>query len=110
MSEGRAPRVTVTVTPGTRLEELMARYAALKAEAEGAAGRLKDLTDAIKAEATGAYPGVTALTLSGGPGLPSLALTWVESWRVDAKALKEADPRTYVTYAVKSGRWELRSL
>lgn len=88
----------------------MARYEPLKAAAEEAAGRFRDLTDAIKAEATAANPGVTAMSLSGAPGLPPLNLTWVESWRIDSKALKEAEPLTYVRFARKSGRWELRAL
>lgn len=99
----------VLAPAGSRLEDLLARYEPLKAAAEEAASRFKDLTDAIKAEVTSANPGVTSLALGAGPGMPVLLLTWVEQWRVDSKRLKEESPVTYVRYAKKSGRWELRA-
>lgn len=107
--EGR-PRTPVTVADGSRLAELMARYDGLKAAAEEATARFKDLTDAIKAEAAAGHPGASAMTLAGGPGLPALSLTWVQRWSIDSRALKEAEPLTYVRYARQSGRWELRAL
>lgn len=103
-------RQLAAVPPGSRLEELLGRYEMEKAAAEESASRFKDLTDAIKAEARAMYPGATALSLAGGPGLPVLGLTWIESWRFDAKQLKADDPHTYVRYAVKGGKWELRKL
>jgi hypothetical protein len=50
------------------------------------------------------------MTLAGPPGMPALSLTYVESWRLDSKRLKEEDPRKYVQYAKKSAHWELRAL
>lgn len=103
-------RQLISAQPGSRLEALLASYEAEKAASDEASARFRNVTDAIKAEATHLFPGATALTLAGGPGMPVLAITWVESWRVDTKAMKESDPLTYVRYAKKSGHWELRAL
>ena len=110
MSGEPRQRLPVTVAPGSRLEDLMARYDMLKAEYEEAKARWEELTGAIKAEGTAASPGATAMTLAGPPGMPALSLTYVESWRLDSKRLKEEDPRTYVQYAKKTAHWELRAL
>lgn len=110
MAEDRPQRQLVTAPPGSRLESLLASYEAVKAASDEASGRLENLKDAIKAEVTAAYPGVPALTLAGGPGMPVLSMTYVTSWRFDSKKLKDDDPHTYVRYARQGGHWELRVL
>ena len=106
----KQPRLAVTAPAGSRLEELLATYESVKANAEEAAARFKSLTDAVKAELSAEHPGITDMVLTGAPGLPALRLAWVESWRLASKRLKEEDPLTYVKYAEKSGHWELRAL
>lgn len=92
-----------------RLAQLHAQYADAKAEADAAAKRLKDITDALKAEMTQAAPGAPRLELVGGHG-PALRLTYVESWRIDSTKLKAENPETYVRYAKKSGSWTLKAV
>jgi hypothetical protein len=98
----------VDVVAGERLAQLHAQYELLKVEADEAAARLKACTDAIKLELTQQSPGHTKYRLPAGPG-PELTLTYVESWRVDARKLKAEDPLTYVRYAKKSGSWTLKA-
>jgi hypothetical protein len=102
-------RLVVTAPEGSRLAQLQASYDALKAAVTEAKERYETLTEAIKAELATAHPGVPGITLAGGPGMPVLQLTWVESWRFDSKRFKEDDPLTYVRYAKKSEHWELRA-
>jgi hypothetical protein len=109
MTEERQPRLLVTAEPGSRREELLASYESAKAAAEEAASRFKTITDALKADLSGAYPGVEGMTLSGAPGLPRLSMSWRKSWRVDTRRLKEEQPLLYVQYAVQSGTWDLRA-
>lgn len=105
--------VRVTGEPGTRLEQLHAAHEQAKADA--AAADLKALTDALKAELS-AYvtsgPGRPQVDLvpPAGAGYRPLRLSYVESWRVDARKLKAEDPETYVRYAKKSGAWVLKAL
>lgn len=106
----KQPPVNVTPEPGSRLEQLHARYEMAKAKADEAEAELKTITDAIKAEALALVDGnVTAIELTHWAGVPiPLRLTYVESWRVDAKRLKAEDPVAYAMYATKSGTWQLR--
>jgi hypothetical protein len=101
----------VIVSPGkdTRLEQLHASYADAKARADEAATQLKVITDAIKSEIQTQTPGVQRFELRSQVG-PPLALTYVESWRLDSKRLKAEHPLVYVTYAKKSSSWTLRAI
>jgi predicted phage-related endonuclease len=96
----------VHAAPGTRLEQLHAQYADLKARADDAAAQLKGCTDAIKLELTQAAPNERSLVLSSDAG-PALGLTYVESWRIDTGKLKAEQPYLYAKYAKKSGSWRL---
>jgi hypothetical protein len=104
-----SPQYTrVQIESGTRLEQLYSQYAALQAAADEATKRFDALKDAIKRELSQAAP--EALAISGdcaSVGL-TLELSFVESWRLDAKAMKEKDPGLYVTYAKKTGAWVLK--
>lgn len=102
------PPLSVLAPPGSRLEELLASYEAAKAAAETATSRFKAITDGIKSELSGTYPGTAEMILSGAPGLPSLKLAWRLTWRLNSKQLKEDNPLLYVQYAEQSGTWELR--
>lgn len=99
----------VVAQAGTRLEQLHAEYATAKAAADEASARLKVVTDGIKAELVAAVPDTPRIELRAAPGadVVPLQLTYVESWRVDAKRLKAENPETYVRYAVKGGSWRL---
>lgn len=99
--------VVVQPDAGSRLEQLHAAYESAKAEADGAAERLKAITDGIKLELAKAAPEQPFVELVGPAGVV-LQLTWSESWRVDSRKLKAEDPETYVRYAKKSGSWSLR--
>lgn len=109
MTEKRPP-VSVTPEPGGRLEQLLAQYDDLKAKADEAAARLKTITDGIKAEgaAWGDPVGATAVEFVSPYLAAPLRLSYVESWRLDAKRMKAEDPETYVRFAVKGGSWQLR--
>lgn len=100
------PAIPVTVESGSRLGDLLAMYAQLKPQADELATRLKGVTDAIKAELTTAVPG--AVTIDVDHEALRLRLNCVERWTLDAKQLKAEDPETYVRYARKDSRWELR--
>lgn len=103
-----APIPVVNYEPGSRLEQLHAEYWEAKAEKEGAEARLKGAVDALKVELTVAAPDQPKVELHGAAGRP-LALTYIESWRMDTKKLKAEQPLIYVTYASKSGSWKLEA-
>lgn len=99
--------VPVAANATERLAQLHASYAEAKAAADGAAERLADVKDAIKAELMALAPeGSTKIALTGPDG-PTLTLVHAESWRVDSRKLKAEDPETYVRYAKKSESWTL---
>lgn len=101
--------VPVLAQPGTRLDQLLASYETLKAEAAEAVSRYEALTDAIKAELAASAPaGTEAMILAGSPGLPQLRMTWKRPWRFDAKRFRAEHPRLYVRYEVRGGHWDLR--
>jgi hypothetical protein len=100
----------VTPQAGTRLEQLHALYEEAKARKDEAEKALKAITDGIKSEVFSQLPeGATAATIAGQAG-PPLAMTYVESWRLDSKRMKSEDPELYVRYAVKSGTWKLEKV
>ena len=105
--EGTGP-VLVQPDTGSRLEDLHARYAQLKATADAANEQLKAVTDAIKRELTDAAPGQPKIELNG-PAGPALRLTYSETWRFDSRSFKANDPETYVRYAKKTGSWTLKA-
>lgn len=97
----------VTPDKRSRLAQLHAQYVDAKAAADEAASRLKAITDGIKSELNSIAPEERRVQLVAN-GLPTLQLTYVERWTVDAKKLKDEDPTTYVRYARKSGTHQLR--
>lgn len=99
----------VLASQGTRLEQLHASYADLKAAADEADKRLKGVTAAIKAELAAAEPGQERVELRSPVG-PPLRMSYVESWRMDTKRIKAERPDIYATFAVKSGSWQLRAV
>ncbi|WP_428964128.1 hypothetical protein [Micromonospora fluostatini] len=104
------PTAQAEVAPGSRLDDLLAAYAVLKPAADEAAARLKTVTDAIKAELTTALPDVQRIEVAHGSLAQPLRLTYVDSWRLDTKALKAEMPEVYVRYARKGGKWDLRGI
>lgn len=104
-----APPVQIAPRGNSRLAHLHAAYAERKAAADAATSELKAVVDGIKAELANAAPGAERVDLVG-PGLPPLGLRHVESWRLDSRALKAADPETYVRFARQSHSWALKPL
>jgi hypothetical protein len=101
--------VVLTTSPGSRLEQLLASYENVKAAAEEAKSRQDALTDALKAEMTGAVPeGTQEIILSGPPGLPALRMTWKQPYRFDVKRFRDEHPALYVRYETRGGHWDLR--
>lgn len=103
-SDGRTAPRTVTPDPDSRLAQLQEMYGPAKEAADAAAEQLKTITDALKAELRDAAPDAEAIELDG--PVP-LRLAARSSWRLDVKALKAADPETYVQYARQSTSWVL---
>ena len=101
-------RMGITPVPGSLLDELLSQQHAARAAADEAAGRVKALTDRIKAELTLAHPGVAGFEIAGTPHRPPLTMSWVQTIRLDTRAMKEQEPETYVRFALFGGRWELR--
>lgn len=99
----------ITAEPDTRLEQLLAAYTGAKAAADAAAAELKTITDGIKAELATRAPGESKVAVSSATG-PSLVLSAIEQWRIDAKRMKAENPELYVEWAVKSTSWQLRKV
>lgn len=109
MSAKRPSVTAVAVQPGSRLEQLLAQYDAVEAEASEAEARFETLKAAVKAElSTAAVEGATRIAVNAPTLRAPLQMAYVESWRIDAGRLKVEDPLTYVKWAKKSGHWELR--
>lgn len=98
------------IIPGSRLDDLLATYAELKPTVDELTTRLKTVTDAIKAELTTALPDVQKIDVAHEALAQPLRLTYVERWTLDTKRLKADSPDTYVRYARKDTRWELRGI
>lgn len=104
-----APQQPAVVVPerDSRLDQLAARFDALKARADETAAELKAVKDAIKTELA-EQAGDDGEAVLRSPHLAApLRLHPVTSWRVDAKGLKAGDPQTYVRWAVQSTTWRL---
>ena len=100
---------SLPVEPGgnvNRLEILRAEYAEAKAAADAADERLKAAKDKIKTALSEATNGAYRVSLDV-PGYRPLNLTYVESWRLDTKALQAQHPAVYVEFAKRSGSWRL---
>ena len=108
MSTPPIPRITPE--PGSRLDDLLAEFAALKPQLDELTTRLDTVKAGIKAELAAAAPGHQQVDTTSEALAQPLRLSYVESWRLDAKRMKSEDPATYVRYAVKGGRWELRAV
>lgn len=98
------------VQPGSRLDDLLAAYAVLKPQADEAATRLKAITDAIKVELQTAAPDARRIEVEHAALAHRLRLSYVESWSLDTRRFKAEQPETYVRYARKGGKWELRGV
>lgn len=104
------PTTRAEVQPGSRLDALLATYAELKPKVDEMAGRLKGVTDAIKNELQASAPAAQKVDVDHPSLAQPLRLSYVESWRLDAKTLKAERPEVYVAYAQKSGAWQLRGV
>lgn len=101
----------LTAPPGSREEELLARYESAKAAKEDAVARFEAVSAALKNEmAVAAPPGATDIVLAGAPGLPRLRMRWLTPWRFDSKRFKAERPEDYVRYEVRGGHWHLQQV
>lgn len=102
--------------PDSKLGRLCAAYSLARPRADQAERSLKQITDAIKVELTNmvaedpAYhqgePVVCVAEVLDAP----LRMSYVNSWYLDTKALKEQDPHTYVKWAKQRGVWKLQAV
>lgn len=81
-------------------------YAEAKAQADAADERLKAAKDKLKSALSEATNGAYRVSLEV-PGFKPINLTYVESWRLDTKALQAQHPAVYVEFAKRSGSWRL---
>ena len=96
--------------PDTRLDQLLAEYAALKPQADEYAARLKTVSDGIKAELVERHPDQREILAAGSAGTTPLRLEAVVQWRLDTTKLKAARPEIYAAYARQSTSWRLSQL
>lgn len=105
----------VVASEGTRLEQLHASYADLKAQADEAKKRLETVTDGIKAELAAAEPGQERVELRSPVG-PPLRMIKVRSRRFDSKRLMAdaaGSPELAIvaaTYSTWGDSWQLRAI
>lgn len=102
MTETKTQPLRLQAIPDSRLDQLLALYDELKAAAEQAEARFDEVNTAIKAELAGRVAQGRPVEVSHPALARPLRLTYVESWRIDSKGLKAADPATYVKWAKKS--------
>lgn len=100
----------VTVTPGSRLESLLAAYADLKPQVDALTNRFEGVKTALKLELVSAHPDATQIDVTHPTLAQPLRMRYISRWRLDTERLKRDDPRTYVEYAKPAGRWELRGV
>ena len=106
----RVAKLARIAEPESRLEQLAARYEAVALAKKEAEAALKEITDAIKAELTTLHPGAREIFLSSSFLTRPLQLQAIDSWRIDSKALKKAEPQTWVRFAGQSTSWRLQQL
>lgn len=102
--------------PDSNLGRLCAAYKLAKPRADEAKRALDQITDAIKVELTNAvaddpayHPGEPVVCLAPVLDAP-LRMSYVQSWYLDTKSLKEQDPHTYVKWAKQRGVWKLAAV
>jgi hypothetical protein len=100
----------VNPEPDSRLDQLAAEYAALEPQVKENVARLEAIKTGIKSELAKAAQGQPEVLLTSSYLTKPLQMRHVESWRIDARRMKAEDPLTYVQWAVKSDRWELRQV
>ena len=111
-------QATVDATGIQRLLDLASQYEITKAQAEEAAARHEEIKLQLKSELWARAPDVT----SAGAQLKDLQMAridlWVpehapfqltaqSKWRIDSKAMKVGDPKTYARWAKRSITWSL---
>lgn len=108
------PEVPVfDLAPGSRADQLAARYAQLKPQVDALTKDLKEVTDAIKVEALMgmARIGATDAVDLHAPSLTRpLRFSSYEKTTVDSKVLKAAHPDVYAEVSKVSTVWTLRSV
>lgn len=99
--------------PDSKLGRLCSAYKLAKPRADEAKRALEQITDAIKVALTEvasedpAYQQGEPVVLAADVLDAPLRMSYVKSWYLDTKALKEQDPYTYVKWAKERGVWKL---
>ena len=91
----------------SRLDQLVALFDQLDAEAKAAAARLDETKKAIKTELANRHPEAEEVLLVA-PSLRTPLRFYAQTkWTIDSKALKAKDPVTWVRWAKESTVWYL---
>jgi len=102
------PTPVVTPTPDSRLDQVTAEWARLKPQLEELTKRVDELSKAIKTETMAAAPEGSSEVILRHPSLDTpYRVHPVETWRLDSKSMKAADPVAYVRWSKKSTSWRL---
>lgn len=101
--------VIVQAEPGSRLDQLSARWAALKPAVDAAQAELKELTDAIKVELAQARPDAEDIRLTAGHIAGALRFYAKPDPRFNSRKFKAEQPEMYEKYYERDRTaWELR--
>lgn len=106
-SPARSSEPVVNPAIDSRLDQLTAEYAQLKAQMEPLKERLENTTAAIKTELAEQLQGGTSILLTSPHLMKPLRYEMVTSWNLDIKTLKTVEPAIYVRYANKRETWKL---
>lgn len=109
-------RVKVEPAPGSRLETLLTELRIASGRLDEVKGRFEELHGAVKAELqalrdASSQPDAYDVPAHPKGAYPAASLTYTPpSWQLDGKALKDADPKTWVQYArERRGFWTFKS-
>lgn len=103
----------VALVPGSRGDQLAAKYSQLKPQVDALTKELKEITDAIKVEALMAMTKIGAKDAVDlrAPSLERpLRFSSYEKTTVDGKMLKAAHPAVYLEVSKTSVVWTLRAV
>lgn len=109
-STEKPPPVVLQAEPGSRLDQLSARWAALKPVVDAAQAELKELSDAIKVELAQARPDAGDIRLTAGHIAGALRFYAKPTTRFDTTALRAEQPAVYENFVRRGTAWELRQV
>jgi hypothetical protein len=101
---------TVVAAPGSELDQLSARYAALKPQLDALAKQVKDVTDRIKVNLMMTQTGADAVLLRGPSLVRPLKLGSYQRTTVAGKELQAAHPEIYDAFSKTTTVWTLQAV